>query len=65
MYPNFSLVPEKLQRILCDNKLVSSVMMKNYELWSNVVFSKTLNYDFTPDQTELIKDSALAPPFKY
>lgn len=65
MYPNFSLVPEKLQRILCDNKLVSSVVMKNYELWSNVVFSKTLNYDFTPDQTELIKDSALAPPFKY
>nr|DBA44204.1 TPA_asm: RNA-dependent RNA polymerase [forcipomyiae 1 virus] len=61
-YPKFKSVPYELSKILKQNKPIPTHLYKRYDLWSNVVFAKTLEYNFTPDQSEIQKDSSVAAP---
>ncbi|KMQ92517.1 RNA-dependent RNA polymerase [Lasius niger] len=36
---------------------------KDYSIWSNIHLSKIFDFDYSPDTTELIKDTASAPEF--
>lgn len=57
-YPNISECPEQLDSYFKKNLEIPHSLNKQYHLWRQIRFAKTLNYDFTPDQTELLKDSA-------
>jgi hypothetical protein len=60
-YPNISVVPTCLKEYITKNKAIPNTFFKQYHLWSKIEFYKTLEYDYTPDTSELMKDSAAAP----
>lgn len=45
---------------LSRNKLPNVRFNKRYDLWKKIKFGKCFDYDYSPDQSELIKDSAAA-----
>lgn len=65
VYPNFYKVPPELQKFLYHNRWVPAEYFKRYDLWADIIFCKTLKYDYTPDMTEILKDSSVAVPEKY
>lgn len=58
-FPLILSCPPELQSML-NNVPPSRRLAKDYSLWQRVRFQQNLNYDYSPDQGELIKDSAAA-----
>ena len=56
-------IPEPLRLSILKNEYPSSTLYKSLDLWHEVEFSKIFDYDFSPDTSELLKDSSLASPF--
>lgn len=44
------------------NKIPPPDVLKNLELWKDIIFEKCFEYDMSPDTSDLIKDSAAAIP---
>lgn len=57
--PKVTHCPEELKMLL-RGKLPAINLNREYLLWSRVRFGKVFEYDYSPDQSELIKDSAAA-----
>lgn len=63
----------KIKMSLCTNKLIRTAYVENRWFtekeisslnlmeWSSIHFDKTFEYDYTPDTSELIKDTSIAP----
>lgn len=58
-YPKILYFPRSLKN-LGQNKPMPESAYKLYEDWACVVFGKTLEFDYVPDQSDMIKDSAAA-----
>ena len=63
-WPTMAEVPQLIEKDYNGNKIPSKKKIKNYDLWYQCKFKKFLEYDFYPDTTEILKDSAAAPPMK-
>nr|UQS95390.1 MAG: RNA-dependent RNA polymerase [Tolviot virus] len=61
-YPKFKYVPPTLSKVLLGGKPCPTNLKKLYSEWAKVIFDKTLEYDYSPDMSELIKDSSSAVP---
>lgn len=61
-YPKIVTSPPELVDILSQNKPIPPGLHRRYDLWEQVIFGKTFEYDYTPDMVELLKDSACANP---
>lgn len=59
-YPKMKVCPTEFIQFVSRNIPIPKSMMKKYELWGTIVFDKNLEFDFCPDQTELLKDSSTA-----
>lgn len=59
-YPKIRFYPGELV-CLSTGKPPNAKEMKNYELWSRVRFSKNFNFNYSPDLSEITKDSSCAP----
>jgi hypothetical protein len=59
-YPKIleSTIDEKLLKYYRKNQLPDRRVSKDYEIWYRLKFQKTFEYDFSPDTSDLIKDSA-------
>ena len=64
-WPPMKLMPELLKRNFINNERVNKSLRKNLTLWSEIKFSKLFDYDYSPDTSELIKDSAAALPMSH
>lgn len=63
-YPKFKTVPYKLQKYLLKNKLVTNnELFHDLSLWAEVDFDKSIDFDYSPDLSEITKDSAAAITF--
>nr|QEM39171.1 RNA-dependent RNA polymerase [Guadeloupe mosquito mononega-like virus] len=58
-YPPIISCPPSLTRLL-RNKPLQESAYKLYTDWSSVIFGKTFEFDYVPDQADMIKDSASA-----
>lgn len=59
-YPNMSSCPDQIYSIMKEDKMIPDHIMKNYKLWSTIHFSQTLEFDYSPDLSDITKDSAAA-----
>lgn len=58
-YPRILYHPQSLKN-LGRNKPMSDHSNKLYDDWASVIFAKTIEFDYVPDQADMIKDSAAA-----
>lgn len=58
-YPNIVSCPPSLARLL-KNKPLQESSYKLYSDWASVVFGKSFEFDYVPDQADMVKDSASA-----
>lgn len=58
-YPKIASCPPSLKRLLQNRPLLEKTY-KLYDDWASVVFGKTFEFDYVPDQADMIKDSAAA-----
>ena len=61
-WPLMRYIPDPLRLPILKNEYPSSVLYKSLDLWHEVEFSKIFDNDFSPDRSELLKDSSLASP---
>nr|AOR51366.1 RdRp [Bolahun virus variant 1] len=59
-YPNFSYCPEEIYKYVSKDKLIPPQVMRDYRTWSQVRFDRTLEFDYSPDLSDVTKDSAAA-----
>nr|DBA44205.1 TPA_asm: RNA-dependent RNA polymerase [forcipomyiae 2 virus] len=62
IYPKFKKLPSELEKYVKENSPVPRRLYKEYAVWGAIVFDKTFEFNYSPDQAELLKDSAAAPP---
>lgn len=62
MYPKIITSPPELIDVLSQNRPVPLELHRRHDLWEQIIFGKTFEYDYTPDMVELLKDSACANP---
>lgn len=60
--PNIREAPDEIKNYLDKNSPKLRSVYLDHIAWSKVEFEQTLEYDYTIDSTELIKDSAAAAP---
>ena len=56
-------IPGPLRLAILKNEYPNSTLYTSLDLWHEVEFSNIFDYDFSPDISELLKDSSLASPF--
>ena len=62
-WPLMRHIPEPLRLPILKNEYPNSTLCKSLDLWHEIEFSKIFDYDFSPDTSEILKDSSLASPF--
>lgn len=62
---SMNLIHPELAQYFIQNKPIPQSLIQRYDIWENLEFKKNFEYDYTPDQTELLRDSALCLPLKY
>lgn len=62
---SLKICPPDLCRYILEGKPIPASFNTRYDIWKEVVFDKNFEYDYTPDQTELLRDSALCLPLRY
>lgn len=63
-YPKLTFCPEEIVYYVKRNKPIPERYLKKYAMWQTLRFDKNFNYDYAPDNLELLKDSACAPNLK-
>ncbi|QBK47216.1 RdRP [Anopheles marajoara virus] len=61
-FPKFLYCPDKILDFINRDEVFPKKLTREYRLWNEVVFDKTLEFDYVPDPSELSKDSACAVP---
>lgn len=63
-WPSCKEVPIELKDFY-SRGIYPSHLEKSYSIWARVKFNKVFSYDYSPDTTELIKDSSAAEEFPH
>nr|QPL15328.1 RNA-dependent RNA polymerase [Hymenopteran anphe-related virus OKIAV72] len=61
-WPPIKEIPQPFERYFKMNHNLPKSLSRDLMLWKQVRFDKTFEYDYTPDTTELLKDTAAAHP---
>ncbi|QBK47210.1 RdRP [Anopheles darlingi virus] len=61
-FPNIAYCPEKIKNYMDRDEIFPKWLTRDYDAWNSIVFSQTLDFDYSPDLSELTKDSACAVP---
>lgn len=59
-YPNMASCPKMIYDLVTKDKHIPDHIMSNYKAWGEIQFDKTLDFDYSPDLSDITKDSAAA-----
>ncbi|APG78739.1 RNA-dependent RNA polymerase [Hubei diptera virus 11] len=62
-WPNMKSYPADFGNFISKNLVMPKSFSNRWNLWSKIKFDKCFEYDYSVDTTELLKDTASAPPF--